>query len=240
VLAQLQGLAADLRLAVEWAVLGAGRPDLSEVARATALRLGAPEPSWPRWSAPQPQPRRPGLALRGLFCGGTLCDEAMVVAAVHLGAIRSNIPLAPELRLTVTGDGGWDAGTDHAMVDFGDDALTGGRAHPMIDPSLRDRRLAWEAADPAVGAVLLDVVLGHGSHPDPARELAPAITRAQQTAAADGRGLAVVVSLTGTSGDPQGRDDQADRLAAAGADVYLSNAQAARAAADLVSAGGPA
>jgi FdrA protein len=122
------------------------------------------------------------------------------------------------------------------MVDFGDDALTSGRAHPMIDPSLRDQRLAREAADPAVGAVLLDVVLGHGSHPDPAAELAPAVAAARQQAADQGRGLAVVVSLTGTTGDPQGRDGQAARLAAAGADVYLSNAEAARAAAALVSA----
>ena len=65
----------------------------------------------------------------------------------------------------------------HTFVDFGDDELTEGRAHPMIDPSLRTERLRREAADPEVGVVLLDVVLGYGAHPDPAAELAPAIRR---------------------------------------------------------------
>ena len=47
----------------------------------------------------------------------------------------------------------------------------------MIDPSLRLERIAVEAADPTCGVLLLDLVLGHGAHPDPAAELAEAITR---------------------------------------------------------------
>lgn len=225
VVASLERLAADLGLAVEWATLGAGRPDLTAAAERVVQRLGRPLVPWPTWgTAP---PRSPGRAVRGLFCGGTLCDEAMLVAGALLGPIRSNIPLSPGLALDVTGAGRWDAGSDHAMVDFGDDALTQGRAHPMIDPGLRDERLAVEAADPRVGAILLDVVLGHGSHPDPAAELAPAIASALEGAAQP----AVVVSLTGTAGDPQGFDRQAARLAESGAQVHLSNAGAARAAA---------
>ena len=45
------------------------------------------------------QPAPAGGALRGLFAGGTLCDEAMVIAAAALGEVRSNIPLRPELAL---------------------------------------------------------------------------------------------------------------------------------------------
>ena len=41
-------------------------------------------------------------ALRGLFSGGTLADEAMLVAGAVLGDIRSNIPLRPELALPVS------------------------------------------------------------------------------------------------------------------------------------------
>ena len=59
------------------------------------------------------------------------------------------------------------------MIDFGDDELTAGRPHPMIDQRLRLDRLAAEAADPATAVIMLDVVLGHGAHPDPAAELAP-------------------------------------------------------------------
>jgi FdrA protein len=233
VVAALARRCADLGLAVEPATLGAGHPDLTEVAERVITRLGGAVPEWPRWLAETPQPVLPGRALRGLFCGGTLCQEALLVAEPHLGPIRSNVALSPGLALTVTG-GGWDCGPSHAMVDFGDDTLTQGRAHPMIDPSLRDDRLATEAADPRVGALLLDVVLGHGSHPDPATGLAAAIGSARRTAAADHRELAVVVSLTGTCGDPQGLAEQAGRLADAGADVYLANSRAAAAAAGCV------
>ena len=54
------------------------------------------------------------------------------------------------------------------FTDFGADEYTQGRAHPMIDPSLRIERLAAAARDPGVSVLLLDVVLGYGAHPDPA------------------------------------------------------------------------
>lgn len=166
-----------------------------------------------------------GGALHGLFSGGTLCDEAMAIAVAALGPVASNIPLRPEWALPadVAADG-------HAMIDFGDDRLTTGRPHPMIDPTLRMERLAREAADPSVAVVLLDVVLGHGADPDPAASLAPAIGAAR----ADRPDLAVVVSLCGTAADPQGRDRQASALREAGASVLLSNAAAARLAVSLV------
>jgi FdrA protein len=115
------------------------------------------------------------------------------------------------------------------MIDFGDDELTAGRAHPMIDQSLRIAQLAAHAADPAVAVLLLDVVLGHGAHPDPAAELGPAIAAARARG-----GAAVVVSLIGARSDPQGLDRQAGGLQAAGAHVFGSNAAATRFACDLV------
>ena len=120
------------------------------------------------------------------------------------------------------------------MIDFGDDKLTTGRPHPMIDLALRLERIAEEAADPACAVLLLDVVLGYGSHADPAASLAPAIAQARERAASDGRDLAVVVSLVGSRGDPQGRDSTAGALVAAGASVHLSNAAATRAAVALI------
>ena len=169
----------------------------------------------------------------GFFSGGTLCDEAMVIAAEQLGPIASNIPLEPD----------WALGSDlrsagHLMIDFGDDRLTGGRPHPMIDLSLRIERIAEAAADPACAVLLLDVVLGYGAHPDPAHSLGPAIARARDLAGGDGRDLAVVVSLIGSAADPQGRDAVAGALAAAGASVHLSNAAAARTAVALIKGAG--
>ena len=147
----------------------------------------------------------------------------------RLGPVRSNIgaeaawALPDDLR-----SGG------HLVIDFGDDRLTRGRPHPMIDNTLRVDRILEEGLDPACGVLLIDVVLGHGAHPDPAGELAPALARARDTAASGGRDLAVVVSLTGTAADPQGLDRQAAALQAAGASVHVSNADAALTAANLV------
>jgi FdrA protein len=104
----------------------------------------------------------------------------------------------------------------------------------MIDPTLRMERIAVEASDPTCGVLLLDLVLGHGAHPDPADELADAVRSARRTAHDQGRALPVVVSLTGTDGDPQDRSRCEHALASAGAGVFLSNSQAARHALGLL------
>ncbi len=203
---------------VHFAFLGEGQPDLTAAAEAAILATGGRVPPWPHWPGRSAAPRRG--ALRGLFAGGTLCDEAMVIAAEQLGEIRSNIPLRSEWRV-----GASERPAGHSMIDFGDDELTAGRPHPMIDQSLRLDRFAVEAADPAIAVILLDVVLGHGAHPDPARELAPAIAAA---------GTPVVVSLIGARADPQDFNEQASMLQKAGAHVFTSNAQAARFACGLI------
>lgn len=203
---------------------------LTTVAEDVLRALDREIPMWPHWST-APQLRRDG-ALRGLFCGGTLCAEALAIATEALGPVRSNIPLAADLALPSD-----LRAAGHAMIDFGDDALTAGRPHPMIDPSLRVARLLDDAADPAVGVVLLDVVLGFGAHPDPSAELVPAIRSARATAARTGHDLAVVVTLLGTSSDPQDTGRQALELRDAGAEVFGSNAAAARHAVALVRAG---
>ena len=230
VLAEVEAYAAELGLRVHWAVLGPGRPDLTASVEAFLEAEGHPVPQWPATVAPvEERGLTRGAALRGLFCGGTLADEAMTVAEAELGGIRSNIAHDPSLDL------GPDLRDDgHVVIDFGDDGLTLGRAHPMIDPTLRMERIAAEAADPTCGVLLVDLVLGHGAHPDPAGELADALRAARATAHTDGRALPVVVSLTGTDGDPQGRSRCAETLAAAGASVFLSNGAATRHALDLL------
>jgi FdrA protein len=175
------------------------------------------------------RPRGPRQGyLRGLFGGGTLCDEAIVIAAEALAPVRSNIPLEPDLGLDAS-----LSAPAHLMIDFGDDALTAGRAHPMIDSTLRLEHLARFAADPDTAVLLLDVVLGHGTHPDPAADLAPAIGAAVED------DLPVMVALVGTAADPQGLDAQAAALASAGAAVFGSNAEATRRAVALVRERGP-
>ncbi len=230
VLADVDAYADGLGLSVHWAVLGAGRPDLTAAVESFLTARGHAVPQWPVTLAePEPDGLRHGSALRGLFCGGTLADEAMTVAEAELGGIRSNIAHDPSLDL---GPDLRDA--SHVVIDFGDDGMTRGRAHPMIDPTLRMERIAAEASDPTCGVLLLDLVLGHGAHADPADELAQAISTARATAHADGRALPVVVSLTGTDADPQGRVRCAEVLADAGASVFLSNGAATRHALELL------
>ena len=121
----------------------------------------------------------------------------------------------------------------HTVIDLGDDAFTRGRPHPMIDQTLRKERILKEAADPEVAVILFDVVLGYGAHPDPAPELAEALEQARAVATAAGRQLALVGSVCGTAGDPQGLTRQEEVLRAAGVLLAESNAQAVRLAATV-------
>jgi FdrA protein len=111
------------------------------------------------------------------------------------------------------------------FVDFGEDEMTEGRAHPMIDPTLRDEAFEDVVADPDVGAVIVDVVLGLGAHPDPAGELAPRIEKALGERP---HSLTVVATVCGTDRDPQDAGAQAGRLAGVGALVTRNAAHAAR------------
>jgi FdrA protein len=220
--------AAALATPVLFGLLGPGQPDLTTTAASVVAAAGG------TWTAPEHwtgvvAAGRAGGFLRGLFAGGTLCDEAMLLAADALGPVRSNIPLDPAWALgdDLTSDG-------HTMVDFGDDRLTQGRPHPMIDGSLRVDRLRAEVADPSTGVLLLDVVLGLGAADDPAAELAPAVREATEA------GVPVVVTVVGTRDDPQGLRAQVAALNDAGAWVYLSNAGAVRCALGLLAAGSAA
>ena len=158
--------------------------------------------------------------IRGLFCGGTLCGEAVTILRRSLGSVYANTskeqPLADIHR-----------SEKHTCIDLGDDVFTVGRPHPMIEPSLRLPRLIAEAADPEVAVILLDVVLGYGSHPDPAGLTAPVIQEAIALAAAQGRRLVVIAYVCGTAADPQTKALQEEKLRAAGVILAESNARAA-------------
>jgi FdrA protein len=167
--------------------------------------------------------------LRGLFSGGTLATEALLLLQDYLPEVYSNIPLKKEHRLENS-----LASQQHTIVDLGEDEFTVGRLHPMMDNDLRLRRLQQEAEDPEVAVILLDVVLGHGAHPDPASELAPAIARARAEVEAAGRTLEVIAVVVGTDEDPQDLEGQIRQLEEAGARVETSNEAAVRAAGRLL------
>jgi FdrA protein len=200
VAADLTSYAEGLATPFATALLGPGRPDLTAATEEILRRLGHDVPTWPVHG--RAASAGAGSRLQGLFVGGTLKEEAAVIVA--------------------------EAGADADLVDFGDDDYTAGRAHPMIDPSLRLEHLARVAADPDTAVILLDVVLGHGAEPDPAVALAPVLNGLRQP---------VVVTVVGTAHDPQGLDRQVHALVAAGAEVHLSNAGATRRALELLGGG---
>jgi succinyl-CoA synthetase alpha subunit len=165
--------------------------------------------------------------VRGLFSGGTFCFETLLLLGEQLGPVYSNIPMRPDQRLANV----WKSQA-HTAIDLGDDLFTQGRPHPMIDFRLRCERLVQEAADPQTAVILLDVVLGYGSHLDPAAELVPALAAAR--AAAAGRPVVFAGSVCGTQGDPQQLTRQEEALRQAGMLLAESNAQAACLAAAIV------
>ncbi len=188
-------------------ILGMPEPDLAAgldgVTERMAVRIGATR-----------------TAVRGFFTGGTLCYEAQVVLGASLGPVYSNIPLRPELGLPAP------AGA-HICLDLGEEEYTKGRPHPMIDPAARKEIMRADAFGDDIAVVLLDIVIGYGSHPDPAGEIAA--TCADIVAS----GAAVVGYVLGARADLQGLDRQRRTLREAGAIVTASAAQAARVAAAI-------
>lgn len=155
---------------------------------------------------------------RGLFSGGTLAYEAQYILAGYLPRVWANSPINKDNKMADS-----LVSQENCIVDLGEDEFTVGRLHPMMDNELRIRRLLEEANDPQVAVIMLDVVIGYGSHPDPASELAPAIAKSIDLAKKAGRHLEIVCVVTGTDEDPQNFDSQVSQLKQAGAWVDPSN-----------------
>lgn len=168
----------------------------------------------------QPQQR----IIQGLYCGGTLAYEALWLLRRSLGEVASNLDSTSN-----TADG-----ASHVILDLGIEEFTSGKPHPMIDPRLRHHRILEIARRPEVAVVLCDVMLGWGSHPDPASALASAWQEAKRVAMAEGRHMMCIASVCGTQTDPQGYDRQCRILRENDIILAENNAQAIRLAAAVV------
>ncbi|MDB5068778.1 MAG: protein FdrA [Chloroflexi bacterium] len=221
--ASVLGVAPDLEVAP--GVLLAGTLEQGVIAILGVLGLPAPDPGRGLAEHVAAACRRlPAgrTAVRGLFSGGTLCYEAQLILAPHVGRVYSNAPVGRRDGLPAP-EGA------HICLDLGEEEYTQGRPHPMIDPDARLELIRREGADPATAVVLLDVVLGHGSHADPAGIVAPVC--AEIMAAPDGP--RVVAYVLGTRDDPQGYGRQRRTLEEAGCIVTPTAARAALAAAAI-------
>jgi len=163
--------------------------------------------------------------VRGLFSGGTFCSESQVIFknmySNMSGNIWSNVPIEAFKKLKNS----WQS-KEHTLIDLGEDEFTVGRPHPMIDYSLRNRKIVDEASDKETAVILLDVVLGYGSNMKPLKDLLPVLEEAKSIALENGRYLPIVCSITGTELDPQNRNKVEAGLKEAGVIVMSSNAEA--------------
>jgi len=170
--------------------------------------------------------------IRALYTGGTLMYEAMLIYRELIGNVYSNAPLSSKYKLSDP-----HKSVKHSVIDLGEEEFTAGRPHPMIDPTIRKLRLIEEARDPSVAVILMDFMLGYGSHKDPAGAMIDSIEQAMRIAEEDGRNLIILGHVCGTRRDPQSLVEQERKLKKIGVQLFPSNALAAIASALIVRRG---
>lgn len=145
----------------------------------------------------------------GLYSGGTLAAEASITLT------RLNPALI------------------HDIQDLGSEAYTDGRLHPMMDPTERIRLLDMALHNPETTVILLDLVLGFGSHPDPAPLFADCIRHVRETNREARRWPIIIAVIVGTEEDPQHLNRQLDVLHNVGIITTRSHLEAVYIAARL-------
>lgn len=167
--------------------------------------------------------------VRGLYCGGTYCDEAQKTMQPKIGEIHSNAPMRPELRLADS-----FVSVGNCVVDYGEEEFTIGKPHPTMEPSMRVPGIVKEGADPETAVILMDFILTPAANIDPVGTSVQAIQDAMEAVKARGGRLAVVASVLGTDADFQNVTLQRQKLRDIGVYVCKSNRQAAQLAGEIV------
>jgi FdrA protein len=170
--------------------------------------------------------------IRALYTGGTFAYEAQVILNGILTGLYSNSPTGKTMKLPLS-----SKSKKHSILDLGEEEFTEGRAHPMIDPTIRKLRLVEESHDPEVGVIMLDFVLGHGSNADPVGAVLKDVELVRESAEKAGRYLSIVAHVCGTKGDPQDFERSIRDLRRAGVLVFPSNALTTIASAHIICRG---
>lgn len=168
--------------------------------------------------------KKDNKSIKAYYSGGTLAGEAAMLIKESLD-LKINPEKAEGFMLKTGG---------HIVVDLGDDVYTQGKPHPMIDPTKRAECMREACDDPSTGVILLDVVLGYGSHEDMAGALLPAIKDLQKKAADENRKLFFLATVCGTRSDFQNYDEQVRKLKEANVYVCESNKIAVEAAIKMI------
>ena len=108
----------------------------------------------------------------------------------------------------------------HTLLDMGDLDFTAEAPHTVFDPAQRLERFRQEQADPQVGLIAMDIILGPGVAPDPASCYVPYMKARPD--------IVYVCSVCGGEGDPQNKAAIKQMLREAGVIVADSNYESAR------------
>ena len=167
--------------------------------------------------------------IRGLFSGGTFCDESVTIIQKYIGTVYSNISLA-KIRLKDTkiskGHCCWDMSQGFYTED--------GPYYPMVKMDLRGKRIIQEALDPETAVILFDVCLGYGSHLTPANLLINSINQIRKKRIGKNKRVSFIASVVGTKTEPQDLKEQINILKRAGVIVAPSISSAAKLASYIV------
>lgn len=145
----------------------------------------------------------------GLFTGGTLAYETLYKLKDKIEDLQSNLKKDfhyESLNL--------DSG--NIILDLGDDFYTRGRAHPMIDPTLRNE-MFQSVISKDNKLILLDFVLGYGSNREPHKKI-------KELLATKSNNSVVLATICGTYKDPQNYEKIRTDLENLGVLVFDSNA----------------
>lgn len=158
------------------------------------------------------------VAIKGLYCGGTLAGEAANIIAKHYN-MKTDSTHDKGVMLNCGG---------HKIIDLGDDFYTKTKPHPMIDPSTRVEVLKDIVKEEDTAIVLLDNVIGYASNEKMASILSKTVKEAKEILLKEGKEVVFIASVTGTMEDPQNYSNEVETLKEAGILVFESNASAVR------------
>ena len=163
---------------------------------------------------------------RGLYTGGTFAEETLmtfraVAPEIEMHTNRDNTKYAKRLKTHKKSE-------KHTLLDMGDLDFTAEAPHTVFDPAQRLQRFRQEQADPTVGLIAMDIILGPGVAPDPASCYVPYMQQRPD--------IVYVCAVCGGEGDPQNKAKIQQMLREAGAVVADSNYESARLCAKICKA----
>ena len=171
--------------------------------------------------------RKTGKYIKGLFSGGTLAYEAMFSLEDSIGEVSSNMsnenPVTDCFSLP-----------KNSCVDLGDDVFTVGRAHPMIDSTLRAEIFKKELRNPETAVILMDIVLGYGANLTPERDFVKELEKYRNESKNSNDYVSIVASICGSKDDPQEYDSIVEALTSLGVIIMPSNLKATELSSQII------